>query len=189
MRRLLLFLGFLLGIVLLLIVVIGLNGDRSSNGIITANKVFSVDDYADRNSSVQATISGPVVGNDQFEQVRISVTPKSRTIDIISGYQGKVVNSKTYSNNRSAYQALLSALGVQDFGKVRETNEKEAGACATGRLYDFVVYDDSEVVSDTWAGSCTRGNTQNSAETSRVLNLFKKQITDYSEITQDLDNI
>jgi hypothetical protein len=188
MKRMLLFLGFLLGIVLLLIVIFGLTGRKSSNktdDVVTATKVFDIDDYADRDSYVKQYLAGPIVGDDEHNEVWITVTPNSRTIDIIQGYQGKVISSKTYANNRAAYEDFLYALGKQNYGKTKETKLVKEGSCATGQLYTFQTYDSSKLVSDVWAGSCTKGNS--SGITNKILNLFKAQITDYQEMTSDLN--
>lgn len=182
MKRLLLFLSFLLGVVLLLIVIVGLSGNRNgSGGVISANKVFDVADYADRDSKVSTTVAGPIVGNDEYREIRITVTPNSRTIDIIQGYQGKVIKSQSYSNNRDAYREFLDALSKQNYGKSRDTKLEKSGACATGRRNTFLTYDNSTVVSDVWSGSCTRGSTTGSSN--QIINLFRRQITDYNEIT------
>ncbi|MCA9344288.1 hypothetical protein KC946_00465 [Candidatus Saccharibacteria bacterium] len=186
MKRFLLFLSFLLGIVFLLIIVVSITGNRSSSdNVISANKVFDVADYADRNSEVKTIVAGPIVGNDEYREVRISVTPNSRTIDIIQGYQGKVIKTQSFANNREAYTEFLDALSDQKFGISRDTKLSLSGSCATGKRYVYQTFDNSEIVSDVWSGSCTRGSSQGS--TIQIQNLFRRQITDYYKFTAGLN--
>lgn len=187
MKRMLLFLGFLLGIVLFLIVLFSLSGDKKPSSSTDKPKPesFSIVDYSDTNSYVKYTLAGPIVGDDQYNEVRITVTPNSRNIDIIQGFQGKVINSKTYANNRNAYREFLAALGKLNFGKARKTDLVKAGSCATGRLWTYQTFNNSEIVSDVWAGNCTKGSAQGIP--SRINNLFQVQITDYSDLTSDLN--
>lgn len=182
--RLMMFLVFLIGVVLILMIIFGRGGKTENDKIVKATRVFSTVDYVNSNSYAVTTISGPIVGNDKHNEVRITVTPDKRTIDVIQGYQGKVVSTKTYPNNRQAYQEFLHALNRQVFGKARKTKLTSEGVCATGKRYRFEFYDQGKLISDTWAGSCSKGNAL--SESTLVIKLFKNQITDYNKLTKGL---
>lgn len=180
-RQLIIFLVFVVGIVVVLSFLF--NGGRRGNKV-TVPEVDLVS-YATKDSKVIAITDGPITGDDTHRAIRITVDRHSRTMDVIEGYQGKVVASRSYVNNQKAYNEFIHALDRAGFSKPRNTNlDSEKGVCATGRRYIFELTENDKSVSRTWTASCAKGNT--SAEPSRVTNLFRKQITDYDELVRGL---
>ena len=86
----------------------------------------------------------------------------------------------------SAYDSFLHALERTGYGKVRKTSDtEERGACATGQRYTFDVINKGKNVSQTWAGTCTRGTSL--ARAPEVLQLFRAQITGYNTLTNSVN--
>lgn len=181
-RSIVIFLIFVVGCIFLLSLVFG-GGNKSGNSSKNSvKKSFSLLDYVDTESRVVATTNGRIVGDDEHRAVRITVTRSSRKVEIIQGFQGNVIDSKEYSNNSDAYKQFLAALSKTSFGKVRKGEfGTETGVCASGRRYVFEVFDKNKSVSRTWTASCAKGSSLASPEA--VTNLFRRQITDYGQIT------
>ncbi len=181
-RQFIIFLTFVVGFVLLLAVVFGRGpGARNTGKNSTTKKVFSLNDYAQRDSEVTAVFDGPINGDDAHRSVRITVSRGSRTIDVMQGYEGKVIKSQTFVNNPDAYYDFIHALARTGFGKtVKSSYENEIGICATGRRYTYEVLDNNDSVSRTWGASCVKGNS--AAASDVVNNLFRMQITGYGDI-------
>lgn len=181
-RQLLIFLVVVIGIVLLLSMVFG--DRRQANTTKNAVTSLAVTDYINKDSRVVAITDGPINGEDAHRAIRISVDRSTRTMDVIQGYQGKVIASKSYVNNQKAYDEFLHALELASFGKTRKTTFKsEDGICATGRRFVFELFESGKSVSRTWTANCQKGNTI--AQPDRITKLFRKQITDYEELVKN----
>lgn len=182
-KQFIIFLAFVVGFMLILMLTFGRRSGSNGNGDSKkTNKVFELRDYENKDAQLVAIIDGPINGDDEHRSIKITVTPQLRTLDVIQGYQGKVINSQTYPNNKDAYYDFVNALARTNFGKKRRTSaQSEVGVCATGRRYIYEVFDENrESVSRTWAGNCTKGTSFAAAEP--VNNLFRRQITDFNKL-------
>ncbi len=178
-RQILIFLVVVIGIVLLLSLVFG--GKKQSSTTKNATSSLAVTDYLNKDSQVVSITDGPINGDDTHRSIRISVDRDTRTMDVIQGYQGKVIASKSYVNNQKAYDEFLHALERASFGKTRKTSfASEDGICATGRRFVFELFENGKSVSRTWTANCQKGNTI--AAPDRITKLFRNQITDYEEL-------
>ncbi len=142
--------------------------------------------YSDTNAQVQTITDGPVNGDDVHRQVRITIDRNTRSIDIIQGYQGHVIQSKTYQNNENAYNIFLQALSGAGFTKSRKSDIKyEYSICPTGNHFFFNLIGTGDDSTDTsyWTTSCGGGTSAASA--SLVQTLFRAQITDYDTIASN----
>lgn len=177
-RQIIIFLVVVIGIVLILSLIFG---DNKKSTTLTAVKKVTLVDFAKRDSQVVAITDGVINGDDEHRAIRITVDRNTRTMDVIQGYQGKVIASQSYVNNQSAYEEFLSALAKANFASTRKTTiASENGVCATGRRYVFELLESNKSVSRTWTANCTKGNT--SADPARVTKLFRNQITDYDKL-------
>ncbi len=182
-RSALIFLIFVVGCILFLWLIFG--GGKNSGTKKDAPKAFNLVEYVDKNSSVAATTHGRINGDDEHRAVRVTITANNRLVEIIQGYEGKVIDSKSYPNNAKAYKAFLNALSKTGYGKVRKsTVASEEGVCATGRRFTYDLRDSDKLISHTWTANCVKGNAPVSPE--NVSNLFRRQITDYDEITRNV---
>ena len=179
-KQFIIFLTFVVGFVLILMLAFG---RRPSSNTANPNtkKTFTINDYAERDSKVVATFDGPINGDDAHRSIKISVSQESRTIDVIQGYEGKVIKTQTFTNNPDAYYDFIHALARVSFGRTRKTDtQNEVGVCATGRRFVYEAYDNNERVARTWAATCNKGNSLATFES--VNNLFRMQITDYDKV-------
>ncbi len=175
-RQITIFLIFVVGIIVILSLLFGGKGNKKNPA-----PSFDLLKYSTRDSKVVAITDGPIVGDDKHRAIRITVDRNTRQIDVIQGYQGTVIATKTYDNNQKAYDEFMHALAKTGFGKTRKTTvASEEGVCATGRRYVFEVIDNNDSVSRTWTANCVKGNTI--AVPSKVTTLFREQITDYEQI-------
>lgn len=179
-KQFIIFLTFVVGFVLILMFAFGRRPSSNSTAKNT-KKTFTVNEYAERDSKVVATFDGPINGDDAHRSVKITVTRGSRTIDIIQGYEGKVIKTQTFTNNPDAYYDFIHALARVGFGRTRKSDtENEVGVCAPGRRFIYEVYDNNDRVARTWAASCNKGSSLAAPEV--VNNLFRMQITDYDKV-------
>lgn len=182
-KQFIIFLAFVVGFMLILMIAFGRRpGTNSGGDSKKSNKIFELRDYDTKNAEIVAIFDGPINGDDEHRSIKLTITPQIRTMDIIQGYQGKVIKTQSYPNNSDAYYDFVHALARTNFGKKRRTSaDSEVGVCASGRRYVYEVFDENgESVSRTWAGSCMKGTSF--AEAEPVNRLFRQQITDYNTL-------
>lgn len=132
-------------------------------------------------AGVRATVRGPIVANERFRSYKIEVTPSSRTIVTYTGYLDQVLQKKTYPNNTQAYEEFVYALDKANFMLGKElSNEKNdtRGICATGKVYEFTLLDDANIVKNLWTSTCKGSPGSFTASVKQNMNLFIKQIPD-----------
>lgn len=139
-------------------------------------------DYAKTQTVMRMTVSGRVNIDQEHRSVRVTVGRTSNTIELISGYQGNVINNQTYPSNEDAYATFLRALDLQGYTKGNPDPEREdsRGFCPQGRVYTFEILTGSAAVQKFWTTSCGGGTFNGTADVIRAL--FREQIPDYSEI-------
>ena len=151
------------------------------------NKVIKLSSYVkNNNAQVRYTTEGPINASEDHRSVQISVSPTSRTINIIAGYQGQVIASQTYPNDTKAYGDFLEALN-----KVKFTVERPVAVgissqsiCPLGNRTHFEIIENAKDVMNLWTASCTTGSFGGNASTTR--SLFKLQIPDYVKLTNNV---
>lgn len=143
-------------------------------------------DYKSRNALLRLTISGKITADEDHRSIRITVTPSSRTVEILQGYQNVAVSSQTFGNNQAAYEAFIEALDPAGFVKERTTegSHSEKSVCPLGRRYVYELIDQSQNVVRTWSTSCDSSAATFAGNASTVRKLFQLQIPDYSKITR-----
>lgn len=138
------------------------------------------------NSSVVWTMQGHIVGDDQYNEVRITVNSNERVIDILNGYDHTVVKTERFSNNSEAYKTFLKALDNLGFGLQRKVLvSDDRGVCPLGNRYIYELNYGPQQTLRSWSDSCkvTEGTFAGVANT--VITLFKNQITDYNKFVLD----
>lgn len=147
-------------------------------------------DYANSNVIVRTTISGPIVSNEEHEEIRIDVSQYTADIRTITGYEGRVTSSNRFNSNPSAYASFLSALDLMGYTQGNDDEElaDERGRCHDGNRYVFEIIDGSDVVQRYWSTSCRGEGGTFQGQTREVVDLFKAQIPrdDYRDITRQL---
>ena len=136
-------------------------------------------------SVARYVMTGPVVAKENYQEVRITISKNARTLEVVNGYQGDVVQTQTLQNTEDAYRAFLGALSAANFSYKRDTGEIDPRVtCVTGQKYYYVLQVESEKKVDTWSTSCasSQGNYGGLAEP--TFQLFQAQIPNYAELTR-----
>lgn len=182
------FFGFLVSIGLVILVVI-LVIKGFSGGDNTKQQQTPLSDYAGTSSVMQLTVSGPIVGDQQFESYKITVGRDQTTIETRLGYEGTVTDSRTYENNQESYTNFLRALDVAGFAKgdKQSANKDERGMCANGDRYVMQIKNGSSDVQRFWSATC-RGQGNFKGNSQEVRKLFNTQVpqADFSKLTSGL---
>lgn len=182
MRRYLLGFIAVFGLIILLIILIFHGGGGKPKPTPR-----TLDSYATTDAQVRLTIDGPINADQEHEQVQIIVSNTSAVYQQIQGYQGNVVNQKTYANNVNSYTNFLAALGHAGF--TRGTNnpalKNETGYCPLGSRYIYELQQDGQDIERFWSTTCGSPSTYG-GNASLTLNLFEAQIPDFSTLTENL---
>ncbi len=160
--------------------------NRSPSKPTTVNSK-TLSDYAQTAADVRLTIDGIINGDDRHRQIRVTVDANERTIDIIGGYNGNVITTKSYSNNVNAYRVFLKALANNGFTRGRKTSvTDEEGVCPLGQRYIYELQNTGDSKTDlrTWNSSCGGGTF--GGQGVLIRQLFANQISDYDQITNNV---
>lgn len=175
--------GFGLIIVFLFIIIFMIaRGGGGNNKVPETQRTLS--SYANDNAAtVTETIVGPIVADQEHSQVRISVTNQAATVEVLQGFNGTVVSSRSYNNNTASYREFLEALDRAGFTKGNTDKElaNDQGFCPTGNRFIYTLTDGSTNVQRFWATSCGGTKTYRGS-LGLTQTLFQRQIPDYSNI-------
>ncbi len=166
------------------IVTLGRSTGTTTRSSAAASRITKISDYADNDAaSISWTMQGRIVGEDQFKAIRITVTRRNRTIEILDGYKLIPIRQQEYNNTPEAFQAFTRALDLANFGKERTVKlVDERGVCPLGDRYIYRLTEGQEVMR-TWSDSCLTADGPFSGNPTLVAQLFKNQITDYFKLT------
>lgn len=171
-----------IGLVVLTIILIvkALGGGGGSS---EAPRQIDLNSYASTSAVMQMTIDGPVNADKTHNQIRVTVGRDETTLDILKGYQGNVVSTKTFANNQDSYAQFLHALNVAGFtkGNTDPNLRDERGYCPTGERFIFKAISGDQDVMRWWKSSCGQGNFRGRSDVIRIL--FKAQVPDYTRLT------
>ena len=176
--------GFLIVIGLIVLVFVLFLTGGSSTPKTTAN---SLTRFANTSTVMKLTIDGPITADLTHRSVAITIGESDATIDIIQGYQDTVINHASYVNNPTAYKNFLRALDLANFTKTRKTSiTSETGVCATGDRNIYEIIDGATDLQRTWNTTCSGFGTFGGSPIP-VINLFEKQIPDFSKLTENVN--
>jgi hypothetical protein len=145
-------------------------------------------DYATSPTArVVFTTQGRIVGDDQFQSIRITVSRSERKIEVLNGYTGRVESSKTFVNNEAAFDTFLRSLNLAGYTSTRQTKlADERGVCPRGYRYVYELQDANAPTQRTWSVSCTAKEGSFGGSAATVRRLFQDQITDYKQLVRDV---
>lgn len=183
---------FLATFVVILLLIFGIvlitRGGGSSSDNVTVGGKPGLVDYADNtNAEVRYTLEGPINAAEQHRTVRMSVSPTIRQIDVIRGYEGEVIDRKTYDNNSNAYKEFLEALQRAGFTQEKgvKGNASSAAICPLGNRTHYQLVEKGENRTNLWSASCAQGSFGGNA--SLTTSLFQMQFPDYGSITSNVN--
>ena len=176
-------------VIVLLFVVIALIMRSGGNDNKVPETKKELTSYSDDSSfSVSESIIGPITAESTHNEVDITVSNTEATIDIIQGYDGNVINSRTYPMTESGFSEFLASLqkaGYTD-GDTQADLKNSEGYCSTGNRYIFAANDNSSTVQQFWATNCGGTKTYR-GNLGLTLDLFQAQIPDYEELTENIN--
>jgi hypothetical protein len=184
--RSIIFILVCVGLIWLFVLLIA-NAFRGSNST-TPQPTEDLASYSTTDAVTEMYVDGPIIINQDHNAIRITVDRQESKIETLIGYDGQVLESRSYPNTAESYRSFLSALDVLGFGRggVKNNDPLEAGTCPSGSRYVFRLMNGSDV-RRSWTTSCGGGNY--AGRSSQTRSLFIKQIPekDYSELTRSLN--
>ena len=140
--------------------------------------------------SVRMTVRGPIVADELFNSYQLTVSPNGRALTTYNGYLDRVVDQVRLGNNVPAYEAFVFALdraGLASGSEYGDERDDIRGVCATGRVYEFSILEDSKSVKTLWSATCRGANGTLDGSTSQIRELFHDQIPDADELLREID--
>lgn len=172
------FLVFVLIIITLAVTIISFSS-KSENG--TNLPKIEISKYIKTDSQAVYTVRGRIVANEEHKGYRITVTKTSRKLEILSGYDNRVVSSKTFSNTEAAYEEFIYALQRAGFSSLN--NDDLRGICANGSLYTYEFSNEDKLLARQYSSTCGDKSLKNFHPD----NLFKTQIPEFSQLTSGIN--
>ena len=145
----------------------------------------TLDSYATTDAQAQMTIDGPVNADQTHQAITITVDSNAVIYEQVQGYQGNVVNVKTFANNNDAYANFLLALAHAGFtkGSNAANLRDERGYCPQGVRYIFQFMQDGQVIERYWSSSCGTPETYQ-GNLNLTIGLFRAQVPNYKLVTK-----
>jgi hypothetical protein len=138
-------------------------------------------------TNVQYVQAGEITAPEEHFSISITVSASSRTIQVYQGYEGVVVNSQTYTNDQSSYDAFYAALQqIGYFSERTPAQEVDRNSyCPLGIRYSYIAGNDlNNPNQNTWNSTCSSRNGTFGGNGGQARTLFKNQIPDYTTITK-----
>ena len=180
------FFGFLvaIGLIILIVILIFSGGGKPSTKAAQPAKLPS---YANTDAVVRMTIDGPITAVQSHNSVQVTVVQNSSTLNLIQGYDGNVIKSKTYPNTLNSYSAFLYSLYYSGYSEGSNAADlsNDVGFCPSGNRYVFELIQNGKDIQRYWTTNCG-GSTPKSynGNIGQTINLFQAQIPDYNVLTQ-----
>ncbi len=179
---------FIITAIVLIILIVslfrGLNTSSSPKSVISSS--YSLSDSGAVDTTVKYTISGPIVAEEKYQSVRITIDKSSRKLEVIRGYKGVVEKAQTLPNNKEAYDAFLHALKAAQFTNYRESKADIKTSCVTGNRYQYELSVANVKKVDTWTTSCSSKLGTFVGDAGNTALLFRAQIPNYSDFTNGI---
>lgn len=140
-------------------------------------------------NSVQTTVRGEIVGDEEFHSYRITISPSTRTLVTYQGYLGNEVDRINLSNNRQAYDEFVHALDKANMvvGEAFEGEDDDTrGICAHGRLYEYETLQSGESTKRLWTTTCSGSPGSLYANSDQLTRLFVDQIPDARPLLREV---
>lgn len=169
--------GLLIGIIILFFI-------PGGKKLPTAKSLSS---YASTNAAAELSIDGPVVSQQKHSLIKISVNNNEVVYTQYVGYDGQIVDRRTYTNTNNSYLVFLKALAHYGFtlGDNNKALSDERGYCATGNRYIFDFKQGDSLIERYWTTNCS-GTKTFLGNFNICLTLFEKQVPDFDKISQFL---
>lgn len=177
--RYIIFILVVIGLIWLIVLLFQSIFSRPSDSVtpdITTTPALST--FADTDAKTTMFVDGPINAEQEHYAVRITVERTQAKMEVISGYNNRVIAQQVFPNTAASYNQFLSALDRLDFTKGITDPELQdsAGACAFGNRYTYTLQTSSETIVNLWTTSCRQVSGTFQGESSKVRKLFLEQI-------------
>ncbi len=172
--------------ILLLVLIFGGHGKKTPIG----PQLNPLPDYAGTNATVSLTTDGIVNADELHRSIRITVSNSQMTLDVLQGYNPRVIQSKSFQNNQEAYTVFLKAINNYGFlakFKKPKVSSDERGQCPLGFRYILDLNQDGDDLSRAWATTCGSKIGTSSGAVSTIRQLFENQIPDYDQLVSQVN--
>ena len=175
-------------VIVLLFVVIALIMRSGGGDKVPETKRELISYVDDDNFSVTLTTIGPSTAAQNHHQSQIIVSNQTASMEVSQGFDGNVIKTADYPMTTNAFGEFLSALNQAGYtkGSTAEDLKDDRGYCPTGQRYIFEAHDGSNGIQRFWATSC-RGPKTYKGNLNLTLELFRQQIPDFDDLTEDLN--
>ena len=160
-------------------------GDNEPDTPVKKQTVLT--DYADSSAKVIYELRGELIADEERKAVRITVDRNRRLIEVLDGYQQKVIKKKSFTNNAAAFDEFVHGLSRAGFvTEQKSPYNNEKGVCPNGNVTIYTLAENSEEVSRLWGVSCygQKGTFDGSRGT--VKDLFEDQIPNYRDFMRGI---
>jgi hypothetical protein len=176
--------------VLVLITVIFLIFNRPKSNVSNpaGNKTVVIANYSNSDATVSYTAEGITNGDEMHRAIKITVSKDIRKLEIIEGYQGKILESDIFNNNPDAFKAFLAGLQNRGYLISRKSSVTDVtGQCPLGDKFFFNTYGISNAPGFLWTTGCSVSPGTFGGNLTSIQRLFQLQIPRYSTLTADVD--
>ncbi len=137
-------------------------------------------------STVEFTVVGKTTAPETHREIRFTITQDRRTVQIISGYDGKVIDTMTLGNTSNSYQQLLYAIEEEGYSKAKKEPRTidRNGVCSGGKQYLYMVKVNGQTRNDLWSTSCSIKQGTFAGDRSDIVKLFEKQFPEYKDFVR-----
>lgn len=174
--RVIIFFLISIGLVVLIVIMLfkSFPGTKSTSDNTT--KTIDLVTYAKTDAVTSMYVDGPVIVDQDHKAARITVDRTQTKIEVINGYEGRVVRQETFPNNSESYASFLKSIEKLGFDSAVATNisADERGFCPTGNRYIFTLNNGANEVVRAWSSYCGQGNF--GGQYKSIIALFKAQI-------------
>lgn len=185
---------FLLAAIIVMVVLFNIaksifTGGSDDKQPASNNRSFDLAEARKSGESVRFTTKGPIVGNEEHRNIRITVDPQTRRLEVIQGYDGQVIRTQETTNTQEAYEAFINALNGVGFTRALDPEGRgsEDQSCPQGRKYNYEVAPGSSESFYSWGVTCSRKQGTFAGDHAAVQNLFQRQIPEYREAVSDVN--
>jgi len=137
--------------------------------------------------SVQMTVRGPIVAEENFTSYRIDVSNSERSMKVYKGYLEEETSGKSLGNNTQAYEQFVYALDKANMMKGSAESDEKAeedlrGICARGYVYEYTLVSGGNEVKKLWTSTCDGSKGTLDASKDQLSQLFLAQIPGSNEL-------
>lgn len=131
--------------------------------------------YANTDVVTTMYIDGPVIANQDYRGLRITVGRDQVKVELINGYQQDVASQEVFDNNSTAYATFLKALQRAGFNNPisKSVTADERGICPLNNRFIYTLEDSQTEKKRMWTSRCG-GNYQGTQTLTRQL--FLRQV-------------